>query len=83
MTCTELQSAAALESYKTTCAEAGGTYSATTGCKTAGKISGCEFSAMGVKSSTIWYYEKSMADAQEAACPTLGTSGVTTKVVKP
>ncbi|MEY4066651.1 MAG: hypothetical protein RIR26_2859 [Pseudomonadota bacterium] len=83
MTCTELQSATAVESYKTSCAQSGGTYSATSGCKTAGRISGCEFSSLGVKTVTIWYYEQDMADAQAAQCPGLSSASVTTKVVKP
>jgi hypothetical protein len=82
-TCTELQSATALESFKTTCAEGGGTYSATTGCKSAGKVSGCEYSSMGVKTFTIWYYNQELADVQAAQCPGQSNETVTAKVVKP
>lgn len=83
--CTELYTAASIEQYKTSCSESGGTYSATSPCKTQGKVIGCEFSIQSVKSHTLWYYDEAATAVVNSTCANLVSNmpGAASKVVTP
>ena len=83
--CKELHTTVVIEQYKTACAESEGTFSATTGCKTAGRVKGCQYTVQGVKTFTDWGYDESSGELVETIC-NVGASqgqGVTYTVVNP
>lgn len=85
--CTDYASIEAAASMKESCAaDAGGSYSATSSCKTGGKVKGCEFSAQAKKIYTQWAYSEESATALDSLCALATSSGAgntSAKVVMP
>ena len=83
--CKELYTTTFIQQYKTACSDSEGTFSATTGCKAAGRVKGCQASLQGVKTYTDWGYDETSAGLVEGIC-NLGASnaeGATYTVVNP
>ena len=85
--CTDFASIEAAAGFKESCtADAGGSYSATSSCKTEGKVKGCEFSAQAKKIYTQWAYSEESATALDGLCALATSSGAgntSAKVVMP
>jgi hypothetical protein len=85
--CTDYASIEAAAGLKESCtADAGGSYSATSSCKTVGKVKGCEFSAQAKKIYTQWAYSEESATALDGLCALATSSGAgntSAKVVMP
>jgi hypothetical protein len=75
--CKELYTAAFIEQYKTACSESQGTFSATTGCKAAGRVKGCQVSIQGVKTYTDWGYDEDSGDLVQGLCTAVASQDTT------
>ncbi len=87
--CFELYTTPLIEQYRTTCSQIDGTFNATSGCPTTGKVKGCQYSTQGVKAYTQWAYDATSAALVETVCNapetpgTNGAPGATVQVVNP
>lgn len=87
--CFELYTTPLIEQYRTTCSGMEGTFSATSGCPTTGKLKGCQYSTQGLKAYTQWAYDTNSAAAVELICNAPATPGAddvpgaTVQVVNP
>lgn len=76
--CYEYFTSTAAQTYQSTCSESTGTWSATKGCKTEGRVKGCQATTSGAKVFTLWTYDAEDGPAAiDAFCSAGNRSGST------